>query len=134
MRWSAGDAYHGRARSAYPLRVPAHNSLTYPAGYALTRGTSGVPLRREVQRGDAEIASCTMAAATAAAPMSRRVFTADTSLAASLYTGCATSHLASNATSMLRPPTVLLIGSLDDEPQPGGLLIAQLQQRDDRFK
>ena len=52
-----------------------------------------------------------MAAATAAAPMSRRVFTADTSLAASLYTGCAASHLASNATSALRPPTVLLIGS-----------------------
>jgi hypothetical protein len=64
-----------------------------------------------VQRGDAEIASCTMAAATAAAPMSRRVFTADTSLAASLYTGCAASHLASNATSALRPPTVLLIGA-----------------------
>ena len=53
-----------------------------------------------------------MAAATAAAPMmSRRVFTADTSLAASLYTGCAASHLASNATSALRPPTVLLIGT-----------------------
>ena len=64
-----------------------------------------------MQRGDAEIASCTMAAATAAAPMSRRVFTADTSLAASLYTGCAASHLASNATSALRPPTVLLIGT-----------------------
>jgi len=52
-----------------------------------------------------------MAAATAAAPMSRRVFTADTSLAASLYTGCAASRLASNATSALRPPTVLLIGT-----------------------
>ena len=49
-----------------------------------------------------------MAAATAAAPMSRRGFTADTSLAASLYTGCAA---ASNATSALRPPTVLLIGA-----------------------
>ena len=116
--WSAAAAAASRfasraSRSACILRrcaaraAGARATPTMAARGALIHSAS----RREVQRGDAEIASCTMAAATAAAPMSRRVFTADTSLAASLYTGCATSHLASNATSMLRPPTVLLIGS-----------------------